>query len=240
MNKNIIVLLILAISFSSSGELYKVFVDKEFGFFAVRSNESYNISYDNRTLYINKGDIVEWENSVFTDERLWIISDNRLWNRSDGLISSNFKVFRYTFDKVGTYKVHIDGSTVYNFPNNSIIQDKNISKATKIPRGTRYQSTYQTIMVGSRDGNIIVDIVSKVKDITGISNLTKTKDATKTKDTTKTNTKSIISDDKRLEDEDEYYEPSPDFTKVAPKEPLFSSAYQKLTFFEVLKKLLNK
>jgi len=232
MNKNIIVLLILIITFSSSGELYRVFVDKEFGFFGVRSHENYNITYNNHTLYINKNDTVEWENFAQNNERIWIISDNKLWNNSDAILGSNFKLFNHTFNKKGKYRVHIEGVS-YIFPNISVSQDKNASKYDKTPQRDSY-SKYQIIVVSDSitSDSLSDDNVSNKGIISQIE----------------TKVKKIIKVKPKIEEEIPYEEvdsaePEPIVTSTPTKpliSPLFSPDYQKLTIFEILKKLLNK
>lgn len=149
MNKNILIYFILLILLipSVSAETYRVFVDKEFGFFGVRASSVNITEYQNKTLFINVGDKVEWQNFVITDERVTIVSDNKLWNESESVLSGNYKMFGYTFNKSGTYRVHIKENTIYQPP-------ENLSEAinNSLPIWFNYQITtsvkYQKIIVG--------------------------------------------------------------------------------------------
>lgn len=119
-NTNFIILVFLILIPTVSAETYRVFVDKEFGFFGVRSNNSTElIDYSNKTLYIDIGDKVEWENFVASDERVTIISENKLWNNTVTL-GWNYKIYGYTFNKSGIYKFHLKENTIFREPENFI------------------------------------------------------------------------------------------------------------------------
>ena len=144
MNKFIFILLIIVI-FSSTVEAstYRVYVDKEFGFFGVRENSTNFTDYSNHTLYINVGDKVEWENFVATDERVTLISDNKLWKESDAILGWNYKIFRYTFNKTGTYKIHIKENQIFRLPENYTINSTTrIAEDTVNNEGNGYDYGY--------------------------------------------------------------------------------------------------
>lgn len=133
------ILLLILLIFTFSGELYKVNVDSEFGFFSVRSNESNYTTYLNETIYINVGDTIIWENAVASDTRIAIISDDHLWDENKSVLAWNTKTFSYTFNKTGTFRFHIKESTFYDFnktdPGNVTIDEK------------YYRKRYQRIVV---------------------------------------------------------------------------------------------
>lgn len=108
MKKLLLVMLIILISFSSTGEIYKVYIDREFGFWAVRdvTNVSNHIDYKDRVIGINTGDIVIWENADVYDGRVTIVSDNLLWGQQ-GITLPFGRQHRLTFNSSGTFKFHI-------------------------------------------------------------------------------------------------------------------------------------
>ena len=114
MSRTIIFLVLVLLIFSSfpaAGEVYVVFTDREFGFWAVRSyNINHTINYTSKTLSINTGDSVEWVNLDYDGDRITIVSDNVLWEggKTLGFIGSKF---RFTFNSSGTYRFHIVENT---------------------------------------------------------------------------------------------------------------------------------
>lgn len=114
MSRKIIFLVIVLLIFSSfpaAGEVYVVFTDREFGFWAVRSyNINHTLNYTGSTLDINTGDSIEWMNMDIEGERITIISDNVLWEGGKILGGYGAK-FRLTFNSSGTYKFHIVENT---------------------------------------------------------------------------------------------------------------------------------
>ncbi len=101
----VLVLLIFS-SFPVAGEVYVVFTDREFGFWAVRSyNINHTINYTSRTLNINTGDSIEWMNMDNEGDRITIVSDNTLWEGGKALEGVGSK-FRFTFNSSGTYRFH--------------------------------------------------------------------------------------------------------------------------------------
>jgi len=82
MSRTIIFLVLVLLMFSSfpaAGEVYVVFTDREFGFWAVRSyNINHSLNYTSRTLNINTGDSIEWMNMDSEGDRITIVSDNIL------------------------------------------------------------------------------------------------------------------------------------------------------------------
>jgi VCBS repeat-containing protein len=110
-----IIFLVLALlifsSFPAAGEVYVVFTDREFGFWAVRSyNINHTLNYTSRTLNINTGDSIEWINMDTEGERITIVSDNVLWEGGKILGGTGAK-FRFTFNSSGTYRFHIIENT---------------------------------------------------------------------------------------------------------------------------------
>ncbi len=109
MSRIIIFLVLVLLIFSSfpvAGEVYVVFTDREFGFWAVRSyNINHTINYTSRTLNINTGDSIEWINMDNEGDRITIVSENILWEGGKTLGGIGSK-FRFTFNSSGTYRFH--------------------------------------------------------------------------------------------------------------------------------------
>ncbi len=102
----LVFLLLIFSSFPAAGEVYVVFTDREFGFWAVRSyNINHTINYTSRTLNINTGDSIEWMNMDNEGDRITIVSDNMLWEGGKTMGSIGSK-FRFTFNSSGTYRFH--------------------------------------------------------------------------------------------------------------------------------------
>lgn len=108
MKKPLLIMLILLISFSSTGEIYKVYLDREFGFWAIRdvTNVSNHINYKDRVININTGDTVIWENADVYDDRVTIVSDNWLWSQQ-GITLPFGRQHRLTFNSSGDFRFHI-------------------------------------------------------------------------------------------------------------------------------------
>jgi plastocyanin len=111
--KTIFLVLVLLIfsSFPAAGEVYVVFTDREFGFWAVRSyNINHSINYTSKTLNIKTGDSIEWMNMDNQGDRITIVSDNILWEggKTLGFIGSKY---RFTFNSSGTFRFHIVENT---------------------------------------------------------------------------------------------------------------------------------
>jgi hypothetical protein len=110
--KIFIALLLLLISFANTGDLYRVYVDREFGFWAVRTdNTSHTLNWTNKTLYIQTGDKVIWENGDGNGDRVTVVSDNKLWNDSDAILGRINDQFNMTFNSSGTYTFHVKESS---------------------------------------------------------------------------------------------------------------------------------
>ena len=109
MKKILISLVILIIVFSSMGELYRTTVDAQYGFYKVRNLDHLNatVLFENKTLTINVGDTVEWMSLTSPEEKLIIVSDENLWGNTSGILPWSYKKYNYTFNKVGTYNVHL-------------------------------------------------------------------------------------------------------------------------------------
>ncbi len=126
---------------NNSGNKYKTLVDQYHGFHSV-----YNLTsgmaektYQNNTLNISIGDVVVWTNDAVPDTKLTIINEQKLWDKSAGVLNLNYKEFRYKFNKSGIYDVYINeykrfkqkivvGIDVINSTNRSTVT-KNISKS---------------------------------------------------------------------------------------------------------------
>lgn len=108
MKKQLLFILMILIIFSSSGEIYKVYIDREFGFWAVRdiTNISNHINYKDRLMNINTGDTIIWENADAYDDRVTIVSDNLLWEKQ-GVILPFGRQQKLTFNSSGTFSFHI-------------------------------------------------------------------------------------------------------------------------------------
>ena len=110
-----IILLVLALlifsSFPAAGEVYVVFTDREFGFWAVRSyNINHTINYTSKTLNIKTVDSIEWMNMDNQGDRITIVSDNMLWEGGKTLGGLGSK-FRFTFNSSGNFRFHIVENT---------------------------------------------------------------------------------------------------------------------------------
>lgn len=120
MNRNLLILFIIIISFSFTGEIFRVYADREFGFWAVRAdNLSHTLNWTNKTLYIQTGDAVVWENGDGNGDRVTIISDNKLWNDTDAILGRINDQYNLTFNSSGTFTFHIKESsrTTFNISN---------------------------------------------------------------------------------------------------------------------------
>lgn len=107
MKSTYMILIVLLLSFSVTGELYRVYTDREFGFWAVRAeNVSNNSHFVNKTLSIITGDTIQFINMDGNDDRINIISDNRLWE-GGALLSGTGKKFDFTFNSSGYFRFHI-------------------------------------------------------------------------------------------------------------------------------------
>ena len=121
-----------------TGDTYTVYLDREFGFWAVRSDNATTMDYTNKTLNIKTGDSVRWMNMDGEDDRLTIISDNTLWEGGQ-LLSGTGKWFKFTFNRSGYYRFHILENTRVNL---------NASNYTE------NQSKYAIITYEDEDGEI--------------------------------------------------------------------------------------
>src|SRR5659263_754078 len=73
----LVLALLIFVSFPAAGEVYTVYLDREFGFWAIRSNDlNQSLNYSSRTLNIDTGDSVQWMNMDSEGERITIMSDN--------------------------------------------------------------------------------------------------------------------------------------------------------------------
>ncbi len=217
--KKFIIFLIIFFTFISpaAANTYQIFVDKEFGFFGVRSNNYTElISYDNKTFYIDIGDTVGWENYVASDERVTVISDNKLWKDDSVILGWNYKVFKYTFNKSGTYKFHLKENRIFQAPEN-FTEPLNTSNWFKyqVPIPTRYQK----IVVGQ-----------------GISTGTNTTQKLKNKIIASNPAKKFNKIETDAEEE-EYEEIVPQVTAKIEKA---ASPYEKYTILELLKSIFTR
>ena len=160
MSRTIIFLVLVLLMFSSfpaAGEVYVVFTDREFGFWAVRSyNINHTINYTSKTLKINTGDSIEWLNMDIDGDRITIVSDNMLWEGGKTLGSIGSK-FRFTFNSSGTYTFHtIENTRVrLNASNNS-----ENARTTKTITYEDDDGELHTITVSRIDRDKLKDIVS--------------------------------------------------------------------------------
>lgn len=116
MRQTCMILFLLLLAFSSTGDVYRVFVDREFGFWAVRTdNASHPINWTNKTLYVQTGDTVIWENGDGYGDRVTIISQNRLWNDTDAILGRINDRYGMTFNSSGTYTFYVKESSRVSF-----------------------------------------------------------------------------------------------------------------------------
>ncbi|MCE8425158.1 MAG: hypothetical protein J5U17_05215 [Candidatus Methanoperedens sp.] len=87
--------------------VFKSLVDQDYGFKRVIEANYTPIVYENLTLNIYSGDTVIWINDADPDERLSIISEQRLWNDTSGILRWNYQEINYTFTQPGTYGVYV-------------------------------------------------------------------------------------------------------------------------------------
>lgn len=90
--------------------VYKSDFDNIYGFTRIVSNAMETIPYDlyNRTLTINAGDTVIWINDADNpEEKLTIVSEQKLWDNTSAILRWRYKEFNYTFTQSGTYGVYI-------------------------------------------------------------------------------------------------------------------------------------
>lgn len=156
------VILLFVLSFSFTGEIYRIYVDREFGFWAVRSHGiNQTVNYNGRTLYIETGDTIEWENNDYTGNRITIISDNLLWEGGKSLGGSG-SIFGFTFNSSNTYRFHIAEQSrfIANITEENVStydEDEDIWTNTTVIKPyeiTYFKPQYQTIVVtGQQVGN---------------------------------------------------------------------------------------
>jgi len=113
--KILILIVILIVTLLSVGDLYKVDVDTDYGFYQVRNldNLTEKISYINKTLEIYIGDTIEWINYADPDEKFTIdcfeiVDKNTFGGIFYHTLRWNYQKYSHTFNKSGTYRIHID------------------------------------------------------------------------------------------------------------------------------------
>lgn len=160
MSRKIIFLVLVLLIFSyfpADGEVYVVFTDREFGFWAVRSyNISHKLNYTSRTLNINTGDSIEWMNLDTEGDRITIVSDNTLWEGGKILGGIGSK-FRFTFNSSGTYRFHTVENTRVRL--NASNYSENETKTTTITYEDD-DGELHTITVNRGDHDKLKDVVS--------------------------------------------------------------------------------
>ncbi len=110
----LVLALLIFVSFPAAGEVYTVYLDREFGFWAIRSNDlNQSLNYSSRTLNIDTGDSVQWMNMDSEGERITIMSDNTLWEGGK-MLGGPGNRFRFTFNSSGIYRFHIVENTRVN------------------------------------------------------------------------------------------------------------------------------
>jgi len=130
MNLKLLLLFILFLSFSTTGELYRVYTDREFGFWAVRAeNISNSSNFGNKTLSISTGDTIQFINMDGNDDRINIISDNTLWG-GGALLSGTGKKFDFTFNSSGYFRFHIAERTHITLNSSNFTDNRTDSKFT--------------------------------------------------------------------------------------------------------------
>lgn len=89
--------------------VYKVYIDKDHGFYRVynQTSDKAVLPYINRTLNIYKGDTIIWENDAVPDMRMTIVSKQNLWDTKEAFLSWSYRKFSYTFNKSGIYDIYI-------------------------------------------------------------------------------------------------------------------------------------
>jgi hypothetical protein len=103
----VFILILLFLALPAAAENYTVFVDREFGFWGVRSdNINHTLTFKNNMLNINTGDSIIWENQDSKSDRVTIISDNMLWENGKALGWEGSR-FKFTFNSSGFYNFHI-------------------------------------------------------------------------------------------------------------------------------------
>ncbi len=89
---------------------YLVLFD-EYGFNQVlETTYKKKAAYENHTLTIKVGDIVEWRNEY--DYKLTLVSDQGLWAPGETGAILTSRVFNYTFNKPGTFSFSIEKERV--------------------------------------------------------------------------------------------------------------------------------
>ncbi len=103
----VLALTLVFMTLPAAAENYTVFVDREFGFWAVRSdNTSHILTYNSRTLNINTGDTIRWTNMDSVGDRVTIVSDNMLWEGGK-ILGGYGSIFKFTFNSSKTYRFHM-------------------------------------------------------------------------------------------------------------------------------------
>lgn len=176
MRKIVAVLLLLILSFSFTGELYRVSTDREFGFFAVRSNDvNHKLSYTGRTLNINTGDTVGWVNDDYNDNRITVISENALWEGGK-VLGHEGNFFDFIFNSSGRYRFRILESSRFianNTEQNTSVYNEDTgmwtSATTASYEVTNFLPRYQTIVVtGPTVGDGTYPVTRKVPISTSV------------------------------------------------------------------------
>jgi plastocyanin len=116
MNLRRIILFTILISFSITcvaAENYTVSIDREYGFWALRSdNISHVLQYQGRVLNINTGDTVKWSNEDTYGDRVTINSNNRIW-MGDKALGSPGKFYSVTFNTSNSYQIRLVETTAF-------------------------------------------------------------------------------------------------------------------------------
>lgn len=103
----VLALILVFMTLPAAAENYTVFVDREFGFWAVRSdNINHTLTYNSRTLNINTGDSIRWTNMDSAGDRVTIVSDNMLWEGGK-ILGGYGSIFKFTFNSSRTYRFHM-------------------------------------------------------------------------------------------------------------------------------------
>ncbi len=152
----LVLVLLMFSSFPAAGEVYVVFTDREFGFWAVRSyNINHTINYTGRTLNINTGDSIEWMNMDNEGDRITIVSDNMLWEGGNTLGGIGAKS-RFTFNSSGIYRFHTVENTRVKL--NASNYSENVTTTTLTYEDD--DGELHTITVSRSDRDKLKDVIS--------------------------------------------------------------------------------
>ncbi len=103
---------------ANNSTMYLSLVDGYNGFGRITNTSGESQLYDNHILNIIVGDSITWINNDPSD-RIIIISDQKIWNDSDIVLTHAGKRYSYTFNNTGVYTFRI--AEYDTFPKQTII-----------------------------------------------------------------------------------------------------------------------